>query len=218
MPKSKSKRRKTGGFIARQRDAKILRTGKAADKDAYVRAWRRVEAERAKMVRFAGLMEMRLSFVDDEELGTAFIRAQLSLRRLAEDAARFSQEDWKAVASSLMLGAKVYRHFKEAGFELDDGVIRELRHGAWILACTGRLVNEGKGIPAANIEVIHEALDLAQALLKDARLLDQEALARIVIGNFKVVPDEDLRFLLGDRVDQIFEWEREKEKEKKDGQ
>ena len=100
MPKSKSKRKKTGGFIARQRDAKILRTGKAADKDAYVRAWRRVEAERAKMVRFAGLMEMRLSFVDDEELGTAFIRAQLSLRRLAEDAARFSQEDWKAVASS----------------------------------------------------------------------------------------------------------------------
>ncbi len=220
MPKSKSKRRKTGGFIARQRDARIVRTGKAADKDAYVRAWRRVEAERAKMVRFAGLMEMRLSFVDDEELGTAFIRAQLSLRRLAEDAARFSQEDWKAVASSLMLGAKVYRHFKEAGFELDDGVIRELRHGAWILACTGRLINEGraKDIPSANIEVIHEALDLAQALLKDARLLDQEALARIVIGNFKVVPDDDLRFLLGDRVDQIFEWEREKEKEKKDGQ
>lgn len=216
MPKSKSKRRKTGGFIARQRDARIVRTGKAADKDAYVRAWRRVEAERAKMVRFAGLMEMRLSFVDDEELGTAFIRAQLSLRRLAEDAARFSQEDWKAVASSLMLGAKVYRHFKEAGFELDDGVIRELRHGAWILACTGRLINEGraKDIPSANVEVIHETLDLAQALLKDARLLDQEALARIVIGNFKVVPDEDLRYLLGDHVEQIFEWEKQQLEER----
>lgn len=216
MPRSKSKRKKTGGFIARQRDAKIVRTGKAADKDAYVRAWRRVEAERAKMVRFAGLMEMRLSFVDDEELGTAFIRAQLSLRRLAEDAARFSQEDWKAVASSLMLGAKVYRHFKEAGFELDDGVIRELRHGAWILACTGRLINEGraKDIPSANVEVIHEALDLAQALLKDARLLDQEALARIVIGNFKVVPDEDLRFLLGEHVEQIFQWEKEQLEER----
>lgn len=218
MPRSKSKRKKTGGFIARQRDAKIVRTGKAADKDAYVRAWKRLEEERKKMLHVAGLMELRMTFVDDEELGNAFIRAQLSLRRLAEDASRFSQEDWKAVASSLMLGAKVYRHFKEAGFEIDDGVIRDLRHGAWILACTGRLVNEGKGIPAANIEVIHEALDLAQALLKDARLLDQEALARIVIGNFKVVPDEDLRFLLGDRVDQIFEWEREKEKEKKDGQ
>lgn len=217
MPRSKSKRKKTGGFIARQRDAKIVRTGKAADKDAYVRAWKRLEEERKKMLHVAGLMELRMTFVDDEELGNAFIRAQLSLRRLAEDASRFSQEDWKAVASSLMLGAKVYRHFKEAGFEIDDGVIRDLRHGAWILACTGRLVNEGKGIPAANIEVIHEALDLAQALLKDARLLDQEALARIVIGNFKVVPDEDLRFLLGDRVDQIFEWEREKEKEKKDG-
>lgn len=216
MPRSKSKRKKTGGFIARQRDAKIVRTGKAADKDAYVRAWRRVEAERAKMVRFAGLMEMRLSFVDDEELGTAFIRAQLSLRRLAEDAARFSQEDWKAVASSLMLGAKVYRHFKEAGFELDDGVIRELRHGAWILACTGRLINEGraKDIPSANVEVIHEALDLSQALLKDARMLDQEALARIVIGNFKVVPDEDLRFLLGEHVEQIFQWEKEQLEER----
>lgn len=214
MPKSKSKRKKTGGFIARQRDAKILRTGKDADKDAYVRAWKRLEEERKKMLHVAGLMELRMTFVDDEELGNAFIRAQLSLRRLAEDASRFSQEDWKAVASSLMLGAKVYRHFKEAGFEIDDGVIRDLRHGAWILACTGRLVNEGKGIPAANIEVIHEALDLAQALLKDARLLDQEALARIVIGNFKVVPDEDLRFLLGEHVEQIFQWEKEQLEER----
>ena len=216
MPKSKSKRKKTGGFIARQRDAKIVRTGKAANKDAYVRAWRRIEAERARMMKGAAMTELRLAFVDDEELGTAFIRAQLSLRRLAEDAARFSQEDWKAVASSLMLGAKVYRHFKEAGFELDDGVIRELRHGAWILACTGRLINEGraKDIPSANIEVIHEALDLAQALLKDARLLDQEALARIVIGNFKVVPDEDLRYLLGDHVEQIFEWEKQQLEER----
>lgn len=214
MPRSKSKRKKTGGFIARQRDAKTVRTGKAADKDAYVRAWKRLEEERKKMLHVAGLMELRMTFVDDEELGNAFIRAQLSLRRLAEDASRFSQEDWKAVASSLMLGAKVYRHFKEAGFEIDDGVIRDLRHGAWILACTGRLVNEGKGIPAANIEVIHEALDLAQALLKDARLLDQEALARIVIGNFKVVPDEDLRYLLGDHVEQIFEWEKQQLEER----
>lgn len=213
MPRSKSKRKKTGGFIARQRDAKIVRTGKAAD-NAYVRAWKRLEEERKKMLHVAGLMELRMTFVDDEELGNAFIRAQLSLRRLAEDAARFSQEDWKAVASSLMLGAKVYRHFKEAGFEIDDGVIRDLRHGAWILACTGRRVNEGKGIPAANIEVIHEALDLAQALLKDARLLDQEALARIVIGNFKVVPDEDLRYLLGDHVEQIFEWEKQQLEER----
>lgn len=107
MPKSKSKRKKTGGFIARQRDAKVVRTGKAADKDAYVRAWQRLEAEKARLMKGAAMMELRLAFVDDEELGTAFIRAQLSLRRLAEDAARFSQEDWKAVASSLMLGAKV---------------------------------------------------------------------------------------------------------------
>lgn len=211
MPKSKSKRKKTGGFIARQRDAKILRTGKAADKDAYVRAWKRVEAERNRMLKVAGLMEMRLSFVDDEELQNAFFRAQYAIRRLAEDAAHFSQEDWKTVASSIMLGAKVFRHFKEAGYELDDGILKELRHAAWILACTGRLINEGRGreVPKANIEIIHEAVDLAQALLKDARLLDQEALARIVIGNFRVVPDEDLRFLLGEHVDQIFQWEKE---------
>lgn len=38
-------------------------------------------------------------------------------------------------------------------------------------------------------------------------MLDQEALARIVIGNFRVVPDEDLRFLFEDRVEQILEWE-----------
>lgn len=216
MPKSKSKRRKTGGFIARQRDARIVRTGKAADKDAYVRAWRRLDEERKKMLRTAGLMELRMTFVDDEELQSAFFRAQYALRRLAEGAEHFTQDDWKTVASSLMLGAKVFRHFKEAGYALDDGILKELRHSAWILACTGRLINEGRGkeVPAANIEIIHEALDLSQALLKDARMLDQEALARIVIGNFKVVPDEDLRFLLGEHVKQIFQWEKEQLEER----
>lgn len=211
MPKSKSKRKKTGGFIARQRDAKIVRTGKAANKDAYVRAWKRIEVERNRMLKVAGLMEMRLSFVDDEELQNAFFRAQYAVRRLGEDASHFSQEDWKTVASSIMLGAKVFRHFKEAGYDLDDGMLKELRHAAWILACTGRLINEGRGkeVPSANVAIIHEALDLSQALLKDARLLDQEALARIVIGNYRVVPDEDLRFLLGEHVDQIFLWEKE---------
>lgn len=57
-------------------------------------------------------------------------------------------------------------------------------------------------------------VDLSQALLKDARMLDQEALARIVIGNFKVVPDEDLRFLLGEHVEQIFQWEKEQLEER----
>ena len=211
MPKSKSKRRKTGGFIARQRDAKIVRTGKAANKDAYVRAWRRIEAERARMMKGAAMTELRLAFVDDEELGTAFIRAELAVKKLREEPENFSVEDFKTIGSSIMLGAKVFRHFTEAGFSIDAGILKELRHAAWILACTGRLINEGRGkeVPAANVEIIHAAVDLSQALLKDARLLDQEALARIVIGNYRVVPDEDLRFLLGEHVDQIFLWEKE---------
>ena len=211
MPKSKSKRKKTGGFIARQRDAKIVRTGKAANKDAYVRAWRRIEAERARMMKGAAMTELRLAFVDDEELGTAFIRAELAVKKLREDPKNFSVEDFKTIGSSIMLGAKVFRHFTEAGFSIDAGILKELRHAAWILACTGRLINEGRGkeVPAANVEIIHAAVDLSQALLKDARLLDQEALARIVIGNYRVVPDEDLRFLLGEHVDQIFLWEKE---------
>ena len=211
MPKSKSKRKKTGGFIARQRDARIVRTGKAANKDAYVRAWRRIEAERARMMKGAAMTELRLAFVDDEELGTAFIRAELAVKKLREDPKNFSVEDFKTIGSSIMLGAKVFRHFTEAGFSIDAGILKELRHAAWILACTGRLINEGRGkeVPAANVEIIHAAVDLSQALLKDARLLDQEALARIVIGNYRVVPDEDLRFLLGEHVDQIFLWEKE---------
>lgn len=208
MPKSKSKRRKTGGFIARQRDARIVRTGKAADKDAYVRAWRRVEAERAKMVRFAGLMEMRLSFVDDEELATAFIRAELAVKKLREDPQHFTVEDFKTIGSSIMLGVKVFRHFTEAGFSIDAGILRELRHGAWILACTGQLFERGESIPTANADVIHESLDVALALLKDARMLDQEALAKILMGNFRVIPDEDLRYVLADRYDQVMAWEK----------
>ena len=132
MPKSKSKRKKTGGFIARQRDAKIVRTGKAANKDAYVRAWRRIEAERARMMKGAAMTELRLAFVDDEELATAFIRAELAVKRLREDPAGFTVEDFKredpagftvedfkTIGSSIMLGVKVFRHFTEAGFSID---------------------------------------------------------------------------------------------------
>ena len=208
MPKSKSKRKKTGGFIARQRDAKIVRTGKAADKDAYVRAWRRLEAKRARMMKGAAMMELRLAFVDDEELATAFIRAELAVKKLREDQAHFTVEDFKTIGSSIMLGAKVFRHFTEAGFSIDAGILSDLRHGAWILACTGQLFERGKSIPAANANVIHESIDVALALLKDARLLDQEALARILMGNFRVIPDEDLRYVLADRYDQVMAWEK----------
>lgn len=208
MPKSKSKRKKTGGFIARQRDAKIVRTGKAADKDAYVRAWRRLEAKRARMTKGAAMMELRLAFVDDEELATAFIRAELAVKKLREDQAHFTVEDFKTIGSSIMLGVKVFRHFTEAGFSIDTGILRDLRHGAWILACAGQLFERGKSIPAANADVIHESLDVALALLKDARLLDQEALARILMGNFRVIPDEDLRYVLADRYDQVMAWEK----------
>lgn len=208
MPKSKSKRKKTGGFIARQRDAKIVRTGKAADKDAYVRAWRRLEAERARMMKGAAMTELRLAFVDDEELGTAFIRAELAVKKLREEPENFSVEDFKTVGSSIMLGAKVFRHFTEAGFSIDAGILRDLRHGAWILACTGQLFERGESIPAANADVIHESLDVALALMKDARMLDQEALAKILMGNFRVIPDEDLRYVLADRYDQVMAWEK----------
>lgn len=145
MPKSKSKRKKTGGFIARQRDAKIVRTGKAADKDTYVRAWRRLDEERKKMLRTAGLMELRMTFVDDEELQSAFFRAQYALRRLAEGAEHFTQDDWKTVASSLMLGAKVFRHFKEAGYALDDGILKELRHPPGSSPAPGASSTKGAG-------------------------------------------------------------------------
>lgn len=216
MPKSKSKRKKTGGFIARQRDAKIVRTGKAADKDAYVRAWRRLEAERARMMKGAAMTELRLAFVDDEELGTAFIRAELAVKRLREDPAGFTVEDFKTIGSSIMLGVKVFRHFTEAGFSIDAEILRDLRHGAWILACTGQLFERGESVPPANADVIHESLDVALALLKDARLLDQEALARILMGNFRVIPDEDLQYVLGEHFDQAMAWERKEEK--KDGE
>ena len=216
MPKSKSKRKKTGGFLARQRDAKIVRTGKAANKDAYVRAWRRIEAERARMMKGAAMTELRLAFVDDEELATAFIRAELAVKRLREDPAGFTVEDFKTIGSSIMLGVKVFRHFTEAGFSIDPKILGELRHGAWILACTGRFFERGESIPPANIDVIHESLDVALALLKDARLLDQEALARILMGNFRVIPEEDLKYVLGEHFDQVMAWERKEEK--KDGQ
>ena len=216
MPKSKSKRRKTGGFIARQRDAKIVRTGKAADKDAYVRAWRRLEAERARMMKGAAMTELRLAFVDDEELATAFIRAELAVKRLREDPAGFTVEDFKTIGSSIMLGVKVFRYFTEAGFSIDPKILGDLRHGAWILACTGRFFERGESIPPANIDVIHESLDVALALLKDARLLDQEALARILMGNFRVIPDEDLKYVLAEHYDQVMAWERKEEK--KDGE
>lgn len=216
MPKSKSKRKKTGGFIARQRDAKIVRTGKAADKDAYVRAWRRLEAEKARMMKGVAMAELRLAFVDDEELATAFIRAELAVKKLREDPQHFTVEDFKTIGSSIMLGVKVFRHFTEAGFSIDPGILRELRHGAWILACTGQLFERGESIPTANADVIHESLDVALALLKDARMLDQEALAKILMGNFRVIPDEDLKYVLGEHFDQVMAWERKEEK--KDGQ
>lgn len=216
MPKSKSKRKKTGGFIARQRDAKVVRTGKAADKDAYVRAWQRLEAEKARLMKGAAMMELRLAFVDDEELGTAFIRAELAVKKLREEPENFSVEDFKTIGSSIMLGIKVYRHFSEAGFSIAPEILGNLRHGAWILACTGRFFERGESIPAANVDVIHESLDVALALLKDARLLDQEALARILMGNFRVIPDNDLRYVLADRYDQVMAWERKEEK--KDGE
>ena len=216
MPKSKSKRKKTGGFLARQRDAKIVRTGKASDKDAYVRAWRRIEAERARMMKGAAMTELRLAFVDDEELATAFIRAELAVKKLREGPAHFTVEDFKTIGSSIMLGIKVFRHFTEAGFSIAPEILGDLRHGAWILACTGQFFERGESIPPANIDVIHESLDVALALLKDARLLDQEALARILMGNFRVIPEGDLKFVLGEHYDQVMAWERKEEK--KDGQ
>ncbi len=216
MPKSKSKRKKTGGFIARQRDARIVRTGKAANKDAYVRAWRRIEAERARMMKGAAMTELRLAFVDDEELGTAFIRAELAVKKLREDPKDFSVEDFKTIGSSIMLGIKVFRHFTEAGFSIAPEILGNLRHGAWILACTGQFFERGESIPPANVDVIHESLDVALALLKDARLLDQEALARILMGNFRVIPEGDLKYVLGEHFDQVMAWEQKKEK--KDGQ
>ena len=212
MPKSKSKRRKTGGFIARQRDAKIVRTGKAANKDAYVRAWRRLEAAKARMMKSAAMAELRLAFVDDEELATAFIRAELAVKRLREDPAGFTVEDFKTIGSSIMLGVKVFRHFTEAGFSIAPEILGNLRHGAWILACTGRFFERGESIPPANIDVIHESLDVALALLKDARLLDQETLARILMGNFRVIPEGDLKYVLGEHFDQVMAWERKEEK------
>lgn len=216
MPKSKSKRRKTGGFIARQRDAKIVRTGKASDKDAYVRAWRRIEAQKAKMLKSAAMAELRLAFVDDEELATAFIRAELAVKKLREDPAHFTVEDFKTIGSSIMLGIKVFRHFTEAGFSIAPEILGNLRHGAWILACTGQFFERGESIPPANVDVIHESLDVALALLKDARLLDQEALARILMGNFRVIPEGDLKYVLGEHFDQVMAWERKEEK--KDGE
>ena len=216
MPKSKSKRKKTGGFIARQRDARIVRTGKAANKNAYVRAWRRIEAERARMMKGAAMTELRLAFVDDEELGTAFIRAELAVKKLREDPAHFTVEDFKTIGSSIMLGIKVYRHFTEAGFSIAPEILGNLRHGAWILACTGQFFERGESIPPVNVDIIHESLDVALALLKDARLLDQEALARILMGNFRVIPDEDLQYVLGEHFDQAMAWERKEEK--KDGE
>ena len=216
MPKSKSKRKKTGGFIARQRDAKIVRTGKAANKDAYVRAWRRIEAERARMMKGAAMTELRLAFVDDEELATAFIRAELAVKKLREGPAHFTVEDFKTIGSSIMLGVKVFRHFTEAGYSIAPEVLGDLRHGAWILACTGQLFERGESVPTANVDVIHGSLDVALALLKDARLLDQEALARILMGNFRVIPEEDLKYVLGEHFDQVMAWERKEEK--KDGE
>ena len=125
-------------------------------------------------------------------------------------------EDFKTIGSSIMLGAKVYRHFTEAGFSIDAEILRDLRHGAWILACTGQLFERGESVPPENADVIHESLDVALALLKDARLLDQEALARILMGNFRVIPDEDLQYVLGEHFDQAMAWERKEEK--KDGE
>lgn len=81
---------------------------------------------------------------------------------------------------------------------------------------TGRFFERGESIPPANIDVIHESLDVALALLKDARLLDQETLARILMGNFRVIPDGDLKYVLGEHYDQVMAWERKEEK--KDGQ
>lgn len=214
MPKSKSKRKKTGGFIARQRDTKVVRTGKAADKDAYVRAWRRIEAERTRMMKGAAMTELRLAFVDDEELGTAFIRAELAVKKLREEPENFSVEDFKTIGSSIMLGIKVFRHFTEAGFSIAPEILGNLRHGAWILACTGRFFERGESIPPANVDVIHESLDVALALLKDARMLDQEALARILMGNYRVIPDEDLKYVLAERYDQVMAWEKEPVKER----
>lgn len=216
MPKSKSKRRKTGGFIARQQDAKIVRTGKAADKDAYVRAWRRLEAAKARMMKSAAMAELRLAFVDDEELATAFIRAELAVKKLREDPAGFTVEDFKTIGSSIMLGVKVFRHFTEAGFSIAPEILGNLRHGAWILACTGQFFERSESSPPVNVDVIHESLDVALALLKDARLLDQETLARILMGNFRVIPDGDLKYVLGEHYDQVMAWERKEEK--KDGQ
>ena len=216
MPKSKSKRKKTGGFIARQRDAKIVRTGKASDKDAYVRAWRRIEAQKAKMLKSAAMAELRLAFVDDEELATAFIRAELAVKKLREDPAHFTVEDFKTIGSSIMLGIKVFRHFTEAGFSIAPEILGNLRHGAWILACTGQFFERGESIPPVNVDIIHESLDVALALLKDARLLDQEALARILMGNFRVIPEGDLKYVLGEHFDQVMAWERKEEK--KDGE
>ena len=216
MPKSKSKRKKTGGFIARQRDARIVRTGKASDKDAYVRAWRRLEAEKSRMMKSAAMAELRLAFVDDEELATAFIRAELAVKKLREDQAHFTVEDFKTIGSSIMLGVKVFRRFTEAGYSIDPGILGDLRHGAWILACTGQFFERGESIPAANVDVIHESLDVALALLKDARLLDQETLARILMGNFRVIPDEDLKYVLAEHYDQVMALERKEEK--KDGE
>lgn len=216
MPKSKSKRKKTGGFIARQRDAKIVRTGKAADKDAYVRAWRRLEAEKARMMKSAAMAELRLAFVDDEELATAFIRAELAVKKLREDPQHFTVEDFKTIGSSIMLGVKVFRHFTEAGFSIAPEILGNLRHGAWILACVGQFFERGESIPPVNIDVIHESLDVELALLKDARLLDQEALARILMGNFRVIPEDDLKYVLGEHYDQVMAWERKEEK--KDGE
>lgn len=207
MPVSKKPRKKgkRGAIIAASRR---FARNKFASVEQANRDYRLLKQDAQRCAMANEPLKWMIALTEFDNVQKGFLRSLAALDRWPTSK---DPDDFNMVISSLMIGILIFRNAKVAEKE----VLRDMQSAAFMCVQSVRLRNQGKEIPAANVEAVRNGLVVAQSVMEVAYEEDRQAFIDALVENSKDylaehpgLADEHYRLALGPNFERVCEWER----------